>query len=271
MLDRSTNGGRVIAALAGAIEGTTTPGHLDRLIDLVGEIVPHDLVTVTRYSVTDRPAFVSHRRYSDAMIRRYLDVYYAYDPFCAFWRRERRPGIVPLLRLADKHVKDGRYMAEFLKQSVICDEVGVLVPDGDGCCLGLFLERADRRFTRTEVASLEATFPILAALHALQRRSRTGTEAVQGLGSSPHQEGPIGEHGPSADSWLELSAREREVATLILAGHPNAGIARRLGIAVGTVKNHRHSIYAKLDITTEREMFLQSSRFRSTSPSSADG
>jgi len=44
---------------------------------------------------------------------------------------------------------------------------------------------------------------------------------------------------------------------LILAGHPTANIAERLGITVGTVKNHRRRIYEKLDITTERELFLQ--------------
>jgi DNA-binding CsgD family transcriptional regulator len=60
-----------------------------------------------------------------------------------------------------------------------------------------------------------------------------------------------------ADLWPELSARERELVNLILAGHPTVSIARKLGIAAGTVKNHRLHIYDKLDITTERELFLQ--------------
>lgn len=57
--------------------------------------------------------------------------------------------------------------------------------------------------------------------------------------------------------WPELSAREREVVRLVLAGHPSSGIAVNLGITPGTVKNHRRRIYGKLDITTERELFLQ--------------
>jgi DNA-binding CsgD family transcriptional regulator len=51
--------------------------------------------------------------------------------------------------------------------------------------------------------------------------------------------------------------RERELVDLILAGHPSATIADRLRITLGTVKNHRRRIYDKLDITTERELFLQ--------------
>ena len=53
-----------------------------------------------------------------------------------------------------------------------------------------------------------------------------------------------------------LTAREREIVELILAGHPSATIAQRLGIGRGTVKNHRRRLYDKLDITTERELFL---------------
>ncbi len=38
---------------------------------------------------------------------------------------------------------------------------------------------------------------------------------------------------------------------------PISTIAQRLGITTGTVKNHRRRIYDKLDITTERALFLQ--------------
>jgi DNA-binding CsgD family transcriptional regulator len=54
----------------------------------------------------------------------------------------------------------------------------------------------------------------------------------------------------------ELTPREQEIVGLILEGHPSATIAKRLGIGRGTVKNHRRRLYDKLDITTERELFL---------------
>jgi hypothetical protein len=40
--------------------------HVERMVDLIRELVPQDLVTVTRYSTTQRPEFVSHRNFSDA-------------------------------------------------------------------------------------------------------------------------------------------------------------------------------------------------------------
>jgi DNA-binding CsgD family transcriptional regulator len=59
------------------------------------------------------------------------------------------------------------------------------------------------------------------------------------------------------DAWLApLTRREKEIVMATLEGHPIAGIAKRLGVTPGAVKNHRLRIYQKLDITTERELFL---------------
>ncbi|GLS19311.1 hypothetical protein GCM10007874_23280 [Labrys miyagiensis] len=53
-----------------------------------------------------------------------------------------------------------------------------------------------------------------------------------------------------------LTPREVDIVKLILEGHPTAAIAQRLNLQRGTVKNHRLRIYEKLDITSERELFI---------------
>jgi DNA-binding CsgD family transcriptional regulator len=63
--------------------------------------------------------------------------------------------------------------------------------------------------------------------------------------------------GPTepSDGWLApLTPRERQIVMLTLEGHPIASIAKR--VTPGTIKNHRLRLYQKLDITTERELFL---------------
>jgi two-component system nitrate/nitrite response regulator NarL len=50
-----------------------------------------------------------------------------------------------------------------------------------------------------------------------------------------------------------LTAREREIAALIDRGFSNKVIAQRLNIEVATVKNHVHSILAKLHVSTRGE------------------
>jgi two-component system, NarL family, nitrate/nitrite response regulator NarL len=51
-----------------------------------------------------------------------------------------------------------------------------------------------------------------------------------------------------------LTAREREIAELIAAGLPNKEIAAMLTIELATVKNHVHSILAKLGVTRRAEV-----------------
>ncbi|HEX3217546.1 MAG TPA: helix-turn-helix transcriptional regulator [Aestuariivirgaceae bacterium] len=245
---------RITEALARAIAGIGSDQHVERMVDLIRELVPQDLVTVTRYSTTQRPEFVSHRNFSDAMVKRYLEIYYLHDPFFDFWRRHRRPGVVPLKSLAGRDVKRGRYVAEFLAQSVICDEVGVLLDDGPGWCLGIFLDRSEKVFSSAEIARLEGQFPVFAALHGLDTKSRR--PGFMRTDQPPAIAGRVDDSLPER-LWPELSSRERQLVGLILAGYPTALIAKRLGISVGTVKNHRRSIYRKLDITTERELFLR--------------
>jgi DNA-binding CsgD family transcriptional regulator len=105
---------------------------------------------------------------------------------------------------------------------------------------------------------LKDRFAVFASLHALDIRSRdpgfkrTGQPARRG--EEPKRRTPV---RVDPRLWPNLSKRERDVVHLILAGHPTAGIARKLQLAPGTVKNHRRNIYDKLDITTERELFLQ--------------
>ena len=53
-----------------------------------------------------------------------------------------------------------------------------------------------------------------------------------------------------------LTEREIAICFLILKGYPSSSISEQLGITIGTVKNHRKNIYRKLDITSERELFL---------------
>ncbi|MBK1865382.1 helix-turn-helix transcriptional regulator [Aestuariivirga sp. YIM B02566] len=53
-----------------------------------------------------------------------------------------------------------------------------------------------------------------------------------------------------------VSKREHEIICAILEGYPTKAIAERVGCAPQTVKAHKKRIYRRLDITTEREIFL---------------
>jgi len=51
-----------------------------------------------------------------------------------------------------------------------------------------------------------------------------------------------------------LTPRDCDVITLVLAGHTNAEIARRLGVQLQTLKNVLSSIYDKLGVSTRLQL-----------------
>jgi two-component system nitrate/nitrite response regulator NarL len=46
----------------------------------------------------------------------------------------------------------------------------------------------------------------------------------------------------------DLTVRQRQIVTLICAGHPNKIIARKLEVSEGTVKTHLHQIFLRLGV-----------------------
>ncbi len=58
---------------------------------------------------------------------------------------------------------------------------------------------------------------------------------------------------PKAAYYGELTEREIEVFRLLAAGESNQGIADKLIIGVGTVKNHVHNILKKLHLRNRKE------------------
>ena len=64
---------------------------------------------------------------------------------------------------------------------------------------------------------------------------------------------PLGQ-GLSTDERDTLSARERDVLALLLAGHRIGGIATRLYISPHTVRNHLKALFHKLDVHSQSQL-----------------
>ncbi len=65
---------------------------------------------------------------------------------------------------------------------------------------------------------------------------------------------------PPCEQENTLTAREKEVLTIIAKGMSRADISRLLGITVNTVSGHIKNIYRKLNICTRAEAALEASR-----------
>jgi DNA-binding NarL/FixJ family response regulator len=108
-------------------------------------------------------------------------------------------------------------------------------------------------------ALLDDLLQVIAAVHAGETRCsprvaaclfQRVSELAQALGTPS---------GP----WECLSVREQEILEMIATGLANKEIARKLDLALCTVKNHVHSILDKLRVSHRREAsrYAQANRF----------
>lgn len=235
---------------ARAIERLGSDDFYDRLLDVLGAAVPHDLAALVRYSRTAPPDLIIPRIEPTQAMLAYYQHFYAYDPFYTHWACGGAIGVYRL-RAMDKAIGRSRYAREFLTAMAIHDEIAVFLPPLGDSTQTLILDRAQGAFGPAELGRVQRLFPVLAAL---QRRH------ISILGDLPRSTNPpqlTPANALPAGMAQDLTDREQQVVLLTLQGYPVIGIAQKLGLSRGTVKNHRLAIYRKLDITTERELFGQ--------------
>ena len=116
--------------------------------------------------------------------------------------------------------------------------------------IALVIGRFDGRFSRAETSRLAA---IESIVHAAMRRIwRDHDDTVSGQAATMHAR-----LTQCFDNFGEgiLTRREREITKLLLRGFSTKAIARHLDIAPGTVMVHKRNLFAKLDITSQYELF----------------
>jgi DNA-binding NarL/FixJ family response regulator len=93
-------------------------------------------------------------------------------------------------------------------------------------------------------------------LLAAVTRTVDGESTLQSLREAlVHGDGPPDDAGPDPadDELVVLTRREQEVLGLIEAGFSNKAIALELGCSLSTVKNHVHTVLAKLGVSSRTE------------------
>lgn len=162
---------------------------------------------------------------------------------------DRAPAIV---RLRREEIADTAYREQLWDRFGLVDRLSALaLIDGHWSAFNLYRDRAGGPFEARELARFAALAPLLLAL--LGRHLAALQPAAQ--------EGPATRLTPEAAEAMlrrlpaRLSAREREVCALTLAGHTREGIGLALGIAPSSVATLRRRAYAKLAIHGAGELF----------------
>ena len=241
-----------VELLARAIRDSGTAAGPRSLLSFVGALIPFTSSLVTLLARDGRPGLLyddirPERR--EIVVGAYLRGAYLLDPFYDYLLAGPRERVVPLQDIQPDHFRKSRYFSSYYADVGLADEIGMFMERRDRGTIFVSLGRAVgmQPFSSRGVQRLRLFLPIIDALMFRQWDAVIPAEARS----------PTLDQTLRGDPFSMLSAREREIVGLILKGHSSKSIAWELSIAVGTVKNHRKSIYRKLSITSQSALFAR--------------
>ncbi len=159
-------------------------------------------------------------------------------------------GLHRLCDLAPEGFEKSEYYRCYFKYTDIKDEVGYIIHLSDDKFLNISLSRLSlsQRFNQPQIAVLKDINAVIETLCKKHWDSQPTTKPDSPL---PMQLDSALKHFGTA----YLTERESQVVHLFLHGHSTKSIAERLGISPETVKLHRKNSYAKLDVSSQAELF----------------
>lgn len=178
----------------------------------------------------------------------YLNYAYLLDPFFELFKKGVGTCVVSLDECAPDDFRASEYYRVFYSEIGLRNEVTMFVDAGSGSSIVLSLGQrgVSAQSPIQPKAVLEQFLPVVAALcikHWPSTAEGDGdTDSAVTLAFERFQ-------------TKKLSAREAEIVRLMLKGHSTKSIARLLGNSPETVKFHRKRIYAKLNISSQGELF----------------
>lgn len=119
---------------------------------------------------------------------------------------------------------------------------------------------------KTALTALQKPVSSTGAWHAIGPLAAlldTNTAFTIYLNASDEVGAPVIVATPAAnlDALLApLTKRQRQVARLLIEGHPNKQIARSLDISLGTTKDHVHAILGRLKMTSRSALIAAATR-----------
>ena len=238
--------------VASATSRLSEPLFAKALSDGVREFVAADDVSLIRYHASDAPTIeytLPPKRRGATTLDRYVKGPFLLDPFYRAAAIENRYGVFRLSTLAPNGFKESEYFRTWYHECGFTDECGVLIQLNDGFInLALGMTDGSRKFSKRQFEQLASISPAIEALVQKHWRDAQAPMAESGLRERLHN--ALGAFGSSV-----LTRREQQVIELVLLGHSTRLVAEKLGISAETVKLHRKHAYAKLDISSQAELF----------------
>ncbi|MBS98367.1 MAG: LuxR family transcriptional regulator [Oceanospirillaceae bacterium] len=240
--------------LALLIDHVRLPSFPRVLIDMLATYCHFDTSLIVTYKKSFKPVVIhpiDPAEHSNTL-RSFLDNgYYLLDPLFNAIQGDVTSGVTRLAEYAPDSFESSEFYQNCYQYFGIVDEI-VLVIQLDPkvtCTISLSRKEALGTVTRAEMKALQEIYPVISALFRQFWLAQSG-EYIQYEQSDDAVKQALKSFGSGV-----LTQREREITHLILKGNSSKAIADQLNISVGTVKVHRKNIHAKLNTSTQSEIF----------------
>jgi DNA-binding CsgD family transcriptional regulator len=223
------------------------------LVAMLRELVPVDDASIIVYPNTDLPV-VEYFEVDDDSGKSTLPVFvkgaFLLDPYYLAATADKQFGVFRLRDLSPSGFKESEYYKTWYRNCGYQDECGFVIPTtGEGfvnIALGKTAARAS--FTKRERTLLADIYPTVAALCKQHWDQQASDDSGINLRAQLHS--ALQSFGSSL-----LTERETQVINLVLHGHSTKTVADKLSISMETVKLHRKHAYAKLEVSSQAELF----------------
>lgn len=186
-------------------------------------------------------------------IDRYLEGPYREDPFYQISMSSPRSHIYRLGRLAGGDFEKSAYYQSYYGDTGTVDEVIFLTRLEDGSVINFCVMRLPHQgeFSQQEYDLLYSLSEPIAAI--IQSHCHRDDFVISNL-LQPGLDAQIDQAFRTFGSEY-VSSRERQVLELMLRGYGADITAERLDISLETVRRHRKSIYKKIDVNSQADLF----------------
>ncbi|MBI6952156.1 LuxR C-terminal-related transcriptional regulator [Pseudomonas sp. B21-023] len=240
------------AGLARTVEQIGQPRFWRQLILLLQQWLAFDNALAMFYPRTGLPRaleiFDARGEGNPEAMALYLSGLYQLDPFYQACQERIGDGLHRLEEVAPDQFRQSEYYLKYFHDHVLEDEVQFIVQLGDSGALSLSLGRRER-FDSASHGLLALVCPWVVALMT-QHWQQHSLRPAPAAGMAHQVRDAMSLFGAKV-----LSERELEIARLILRGYSSKAMAERLAISPETIKVHRRHLYAKLDISSQPELF----------------
>ncbi|MDB5665408.1 LuxR family transcriptional regulator [Cypionkella sp.] len=235
------------------VEMIGAKGFPGALADLLRFTVPYSYTVVFGYRDAARPLDlfddfpVSKQK---IFVTDYVEGPYLLDPFFRAAKRPVAQGLYRMRDLAPDRFYQGEYYRNYYAKTGLAEEIGFFIKLAPSTTIVLSLMRAEKAFSARELVGLQNIAPFVIATARKHWGGLPDMTQTSDSGDDKKIENSFASFGQGT-----LTPREREVVEHTLKGNSAEAISKILGIASGTVRIHRRNVYAKLQISSQGELF----------------